>query len=233
MRKRILVVEDDAAILRGLTDSLRDEGYDVLAARTGDEGLRRIREDVPDLVLLDVMLPGLSGFDVCRRARRDHPGIPILMLTARGEEMDRVMGLDLGADDYVTKPFSLPELLARVRAALRRASPDGALPGRVEFDDVAVDFESYEATRGGRPLPLAPKEFAVLRMLVARGGKVVRRYDLLTHVWGFARMPTTRTVDNHVALLRSKLEADPSNPRRILTVHGVGYKFVPDEEPDA
>jgi DNA-binding response OmpR family regulator len=228
VRKRILVVEDDAAILRGLTDSLRDEGYEVVSARTGDDGLRRLREERPDLVLLDVMLPGLSGFDICRRVRREHPELPIIMLTARGEEMDRVMGLDLGADDYVTKPFSLPELLARVRAVLRRGAPAEALPAWVAFDDVAIDFESYEATRAGRFIPLAPKEFAVLRMLVARQGKVVRRSDLLVHVWGFEHMPTTRTVDNHVALLRSKLESDPSSPRRILTVHGVGYKFVPD-----
>jgi DNA-binding response OmpR family regulator len=224
---RILVVEDDAAILRALVDNLRYEGYEVLAARAGDEGWRRLQEERPDLLVLDVMLPGLSGFELCRRARREQIATPILMLTARGEEIDRVMGLDLGADDYVTKPFSLPELLARVRALLRRSSATDALPARTQWDDVIVDFESFEATKGGRPVALAPKEFAVLRLLLAREGKVVSRGELLAEVLGFDRgLPTTRTVDNHVALLRSKLEADPSQPRHLLTVFGVGYKFV-------
>jgi DNA-binding response OmpR family regulator len=223
---RVLVVEDDPAILRGLRHALEYEKHEVLTARTGEEGLQMIRDAHPDLVVLDVMLPALSGFEVCRRARQEGIRTPILMLTARGEEVDQVMGLDLGADDYVKKPFSVPTLLARVRALLRRAQPDESLPARAEFDDVAVDFESFEATKGGRAIPLAPKEFAVLRYLIAREGKVVRRDELLEEVWGFEQMPTTRTVDNHVALLRSKLEEDPAAPRRLLTVHGVGYKFV-------
>lgn len=227
---RVLVVEDDRAILRGLTDNLADEGHEVLTALDGEEGLRIMRDEAPDLVVLDVMLPRLSGFDVCRRARRDGLAVPILMLTARGQEMDRVMGLDLGADDYLTKPFSVPELLARVRALLRRHGSPTGLPGSVAFDDVVVDFESFEATRNGRRISLAPKEFAVLRALVAREGKVVRRDELLMEVWGYDdpdRMPTTRTVDTHVATLRSKLEEDPASPVRLQTVHGVGYKFVP------
>jgi DNA-binding response OmpR family regulator len=223
---RILVVEDDAAILRGLTDNLRFEGYQVLPARTGDEGLRLILEEDPDLVILDIMLPALSGFDVCRRARKQGKLMPILMLTARGQEVDRVMGLDLGADDYITKPFSIPELLARVRAHLRRASAGAVLPERVSFGHVTVEFERYEARRGEQDLHLSPKEFGVLRLLVTREGEVVSRTDLLHEVWGYDRFPTTRTVDNHVASLRSKLEEDPGNPRHLLTVHGVGYKFV-------
>jgi DNA-binding response OmpR family regulator len=226
---RILVVEDDVPILRGLTDNLRFEGYEVLPARNGDEGLRRILEEEPDLVILDIMLPMLSGFDVCRMARNQGRMMPILMLTARGQEVDRVMGLDLGADDYVTKPFSIPELLARVRALLRRANPGTPLPERIAFDDVRVEFDRYEATKGGEKVRLSPKEFGVLRLLAAREGDVVSRTDLLHEVWGYDHFPTTRTVDNHLASLRSKLEEDPANPRHLLTVHGVGYKFVGGE----
>jgi len=225
-KTRVLVVEDDAAILRGLTDNLRFEGYEVIPIRSGDEGLRLILERDPDLVILDVMLPVLSGFDVCRRVRKEGKMMPILMLTARAQEIDRVMGLDLGADDYVTKPFSIPELLARVRALLRRANPDTPLPERVAFGDVSVEFDRYEAERGGEAVRLSPKEFGVLRLLVSRVGDVVSRTDLLHEVWGYDRFPTTRTVDNHMASLRSKLEADPANPQHLLTVHGVGYKFV-------
>jgi len=226
---RILVVEDDVPILRGLTDNLRFEGYEVLPVRSGDEGLRVILEEDPDLVILDIMLPALSGFDVCRRARKLGKTMPILMLTARAQEVDRVMGLDLGADDYVTKPFSIPELLARVRALLRRANPGTPLPERIAFDDVRVEFDRYEATKGGEKVRLSPKEFGVLRMLAAREGDVVSRTELLHDVWGYEHFPTTRTVDNHLASLRSKLEADPANPRHLLTVHGVGYKFVGGE----
>ena len=155
--------------------------------------------------------------------------MPILMLTARGQEVDRVMGLDLGADDYVTKPFSIPELLARVRALLRRANVSSPLPERVVFGDVTVEFERYEAMKSGQTVRLSPKEFGVLRLLVARDGEVVSRTDLLHEVWGYDRFPTTRTVDNHMASLRSKLEEDPANPAHLLTVHGVGYKFVGGE----
>lgn len=232
LNQRILVVEDDTAILRGLRDNLRFEGYQVLSARDGSEGLRAILEEDPDLVILDIMLPVLSGFDVCRRARSQGKLMPILMLTARGQEVDRVMGLDLGADDYITKPFSIPELLARVRAHLRRADAGSELPERVSFSDVTVEFESYEAKKAGRDVHLSPKEFGVLRLLVAREGDVVSRTDLLHEVWGYDRFPTTRTVDNHVASLRSKLEDDPGNPRHLLTIHGVGYKFVGEQESD-
>jgi two-component system response regulator VicR len=223
---RVLVVEDDAAILRGLADNLDGEGYEVRTARSGEEGLRIIRDEHPDLVVLDLMLPGMSGFEVCRRVRREANRTPILVLTARGEEVDRVTGLDLGADDYVTKPFSVAELLARVRALLRRAQPSMPLPERVAFDDVIVDFVRYEATKAGRPVQLAPKEYAALRYLAARPDVVIHRADLLLDVWGYHQLPTTRTVDNHVALLRAKLEDDPAEPKRILTVHGVGYKLV-------
>ncbi|MDO8502473.1 MAG: response regulator transcription factor [Gemmatimonadaceae bacterium] len=223
---RLLVVEDDPAILRGLSDNLRLESYDVVTAIDGDSGFRMARDGGFDLVILDVMLPKLSGFDVCRRLRESGASVPILMLTARGEETDRVHGLDLGADDYLTKPFSLRELQARVRALLRRRNPTTQLPDEVRFGDVVVDFRRFEAQRSGTPLKLTRKEFGTLRLLVGRAGKVVTRSELLEEVWEYREYPTTRTVDNHVASLRAKIEDDPGNPRHLLTVHGVGYKFV-------
>ena len=224
---RILVVEDDPAILRGLSDNLRLESYEVLTASDGEAGDRLAHEARPDLIVLDLMLPKLSGYELCRKLRAEGLATPILMLTARGEEADRVFGLDLGADDYVTKPFSVRELLARIRALLRRAHPPRPLPDEVRFGDVVVDFRSYEATRGGTPVDMTPKEFQLLRLLSARAGEVVSRSELLEDVWGYETLPNTRTVDNHVATLRAKLEPDKSATPHIQTVHGVGYKFVP------
>jgi len=223
---RVLVVEDDAAILRGLTDSLEGESYDVLKARDGGTAWDILREAQPDLVILDLMLPKLSGYEVCRKARADGMTVPILMLTAKGAEADRVLGLDLGADDYLTKPFSIAELLARVRALLRRARPVESLPDELRFDEVVVDFRSFEAKRGDRPISLTNKEFGALRYLAAKRGEVVRRDELLREVWKYKRFPTTRTVDNHIASIRGKIERDPSNPQHLLTVHRVGYKLV-------
>lgn len=224
---RILVVEDDPAILRGLVDNLEGEGHSVCSAEDGETALRTIRKESPDLVILDLMLPKLSGYEVCRTLREEGNETPVMMLTARGEEGDRVLGLDLGADDYVTKPFSLRELLARVRALLRRTSSSATLPDSLEFEGVEVDFRRYEATRDGQPLHLTRKEFGLLRLVASRAGEVVSRETLLDEVWGYERYPTTRTVDNHVASLRSKLEDDPSSPRHLLTIFGVGYKWVP------
>jgi len=222
----ILVVEDEPAILRGLADNLKFESYEVLTAMDGEAGYRLMKERKPDLVILDLMLPKLSGYELCRKARAEGITTPILMLTARGEEGDRVLGLDLGADDYVTKPFSVRELMARVRALLRRSQPLKALPDELRFDDVVVDFRSYEARKGGQALEMTRKEFSVLRLLAARAGEVVTRDELLNEVWGYENYPTTRTVDNHIASLRGKLERDPAEPRHLRTVHGVGYKFV-------
>jgi DNA-binding response OmpR family regulator len=224
---RILVIEDDPAILRGLADNLKFESHEVLTASDGEDGYRLLREKKPDLIILDLMLPKLSGYELCRKVRGEGLTTPILMLTARGEEADRVLGLDLGADDYVTKPFSVRELLARVRALLRRANPPQSLPDESRFDDVVINFRSYEARKGEKPIEMTRKEFGVLRLLAARAGEVVTRDDLLNEVWGYENYPTTRTVDNHISLLRAKLEPDPSAPRHLLTVHGVGYKFVP------
>ena len=223
---RVLVVEDDAAILKGLTDNLEAESYDVLTARDGEAGYALLEKEEPDLVILDLMLPKLSGYEVCQRARAEGMTVPILMLTAKGTESDRVHGLDLGADDYVTKPFSVRELLARVRALLRRGQSADAVPDELEFDDVVVDFRSFEARKGGEVIKLTRKEFGTLRFLAGRRGEVVRRDELLREVWNYKRYPTTRTVDNHVASLRSKIEQDPSDPRHLLTVHRVGYKLV-------
>ena len=223
---RVLVVEDDAAILRGLTDNLEAESYVVLTARDGEAGYAILEQEEPDLVILDLMLPKLSGYEICQRARSEGMTVPILMLTAKGTESDRVLGLDLGADDYVTKPFSVRELLARVRALLRRGQSAAAVPDELEFDDVVVDFRSFEARKGGEVIKLTRKEFGTLRFLAGRRGEVVRRDELLREVWNYKRHPTTRTVDNHVASLRSKIEKDPSDPRHLLTVHRVGYKLV-------
>jgi DNA-binding response OmpR family regulator len=208
---RVLIVEDDPAIARGLKDNLEAESYEVLTAPDGQAGYRLLVEQEPDLVILDLMLPKLSGYEVCRKARSEGITTPILMLTARGEEADRVLGLDLGADDYVTKPFSVRELLARVRAILRRANPPQDLPSQLRFGTVVVDF----------------REFGVLQFLASRTGEVVRRDELLDGVWGYSADVTTRTVDNHVASLRAKIEVKASEPHHLITVHGVGYKFVP------
>jgi len=225
---RILVIEDDRAILRGLVDNLEYESHEVLSATNGSQGYAMIREKKPDLVILDLMLPKMSGYEICRKVRAEGNTTPILMLTARGEETDRVLGLDLGADDYVTKPFSIPELLARIRALLRRAHDFHAisLPDELHFDDVIIDFKRFEARKGTEELKMSRKEYGVLQLLAARPGEVLSRDDLLNEVWGYDQYPTTRTVDNHISSLRAKIEEDPTQPRRLITVHGVGYKLM-------
>ena len=223
---RILIIEDDPAISRGLADNLRFESHDVLTAADGEDGYRLIREKTPDLIVLDLMLPRLSGYEICRRVRTDGSRVPILMLTARSDEGDRVHGLDLGADDYVTKPFSIREVLARVRALLRRTMPDKPELDTLRCDGIIVDFRKYEASRNGTALELTRKEFGLLRLLASRAGDVLTRDELLNEVWGYEALPTTRTVDNHIASLRSKLEENPARPTHLITMHGVGYKWV-------
>ncbi len=224
---RVLIVEDDPSILWGLKDNLLAESYEVLTASDGEAGYQMICEKKPDLVILDLMLPRMSGYEVCRKLRQEGNATPILMLTARGEEADRVLGLDLGADDYVTKPFSVRELLARVRVIVRRLNPPKPLPDELRFDDVVVDFRRYEAGKGEQRIEMTQKEFGVLQYLAARSGEVVRRHELLEEVWHYKNFPTTRAVDNQVLSLRAKLEETPGEPRHLITVHGVGYKFVP------
>jgi DNA-binding response OmpR family regulator len=223
---RILVIEDDPAIRRGLSDNLTFESYDVDSVASAEDGYKILENAEPDLVILDVMLPGMSGYDLCRRLRREGFTVPILMLTARGDEFDRVMGLDMGADDYVTKPFSILELLARVRALLRRAAPDEELQEKIEFGDVRIDFRKFETEKNGSNVSLSRKEYGLLQLLASRAGEVVTRDELLDVVWGADHFPSTRTVDNHVSMIRAKLENTPSDPDHLITVHGVGYKLV-------
>ncbi len=231
--KRILIIEDDISILSGLKDVLMFKSYEVLSATDGESGYEMAVKKSPDLIILDIMLPKMDGFTLCKKLRDEGNMTPVLMLTARGEDPDKVQGLDIGADDYVTKPFSLPELLARVRALLRRAPGEeiqNIPPDSIQLGNVFLDFKKYEALKGGQPLNLTPKEFGVLKCLAAHAGDVVTRDELLDEVWGYDKYPTTRTVDNHLAQLRSKIEEDPSDPRYLITVHGVGYKLVWDEE---
>ncbi len=222
---KVLIVEDDPSILRGLADNLRFEKYEVLTATDGEAGYKLQHTQNPDLIVLDLMLPRMTGLELCRKLRTEGRQVPILMLTARGEEADRVVGLDLGADDYVTKPFSVMELMARIRALLRRTNSSKSLPNDLSFGDVEIDFLRYIARRRGKPVEMTRKEFAILRLLGSRTGEVVTRDELLNEVWGVESYPVTRTVDNHIAGLRAKLEADPARPVYIRTVHGVGYQF--------
>jgi DNA-binding response OmpR family regulator len=222
---RILVVDDEPEIVRGLEDNLRFEGYQTSSATDGETALALAAREAPDLIILDLMMPRMSGWDVCRTLRARGIEVPIIMLTARGGEADRVQGLELGADDYISKPFSLRELLARVRAVLRRPGPRETWEEYV-FGDVRVRMRSRQVFKGGREVTLTRKEFDLLAYLLTHRGEVVTRERLLDEVWGYERFPTTRTVDTHVLRLRRKFETDPDRPQRILTVHGQGYKFV-------
>lgn len=225
--KRVLVVEDDGALAMAITDRLESEGFVVEGASDGNEGLARARRESYDLILLDVMLPGKSGFDVASELRAQGVETPILMLTARGEVTDKVVGLQLGADDYLTKPFEFIELLARIRALLRRptmGAPEGAADP-FEFDGVVVSFRKAEVTKDGVPVSLSALEFHLLRHFIEHRGVLLSRNELLDAVWGYDVMISTRTVDVHVARLRQKVERDPQNPRFILTVRGMGYKL--------
>ncbi|MFC2167635.1 response regulator transcription factor [Acidobacteriota bacterium] len=231
--KRILIIEDDISILNGLKDVLVFKSYEVLTATDGEKGYAVAVEEKPDMIILDLMLPKMDGFTLCKKLRDAGNTTPIMMLTARGEEPDKVKGLDIGADDYVTKPFSLPELLARIRVLLRRQpeeSKQSSAPACVQIGDVLIDFKKHEALKGRTTLDMAPKEFGILKYLASRAGEVVSRDELLDEVWGYALYPTTRTVDNHIAMLRSKLEKDPANPQYLITVHSVGYKLTLDED---
>jgi DNA-binding response OmpR family regulator len=221
---RILIVDDEPEIVRGLEDNLRFEGYQTCAAADGETALALAAREAPDLIILDLMMPKLSGWEVCRALRTQGIDVPIIMLTARGAEPDRVRGLELGADDYITKPFSLRELLARVRAVLRRPGPRHKV-AEYAFGDVRVRVRTRQAFTAGREVSLTRKEFDLLTYLLAHQGEVVTRERLLDEVWGYERFPTTRTVDTHVLRLRRRFEADPEHPRWILTVHGHGYKF--------
>jgi DNA-binding response OmpR family regulator len=222
----ILIIEDEYSMRVGLEDAFKHSGYDVVSAPDGETGLRLVEEKKPDLIILDVMLPGIDGFEVCKRLRTKGFLKPILMLTARSQDIDKVIGLELGADDYVTKPFNDRELFARVKALLRRASQD---PGDAEiyrFGSVVIDFTHFTGQKNGEQLQLTSTEFLLLQHLIAHKGNVITREDLLNKVWGYEYYPQSRTVDNHILRLRQKVEDDPNHPRHILTIHGRGYKFV-------
>jgi two-component system alkaline phosphatase synthesis response regulator PhoP len=226
--KKILIVEDDAAILLGLEGALQSEGYETLTARTGPEGLRLSRACPPDLLILDVMLPGMSGLELCKRLRDEGMMTPVIMLTAKAEENDKVLGLELGADDYVTKPFGLRELLARVKAQLRREEGPAACPGKPEryaFGDVVVDFKRCQVYKAGTVQELTHREFCLLEYMLQHPGELLSRDRLLSDIWGYDAYPTTRTVDNHILRLRKHIEPDPDNPRYIRTIRGAGYLF--------
>lgn len=227
MNERILLVEDEEALLMTLTDRLRSEGYSVELARNGEEGVNQGTRDVFDLILLDIQLPKRNGFDVCRDIRQAGVATPILMLTARGQVVDKVVGLKIGADDYMTKPFEMIELMARIEALLRRAPIRPPEPEEVqEFGDLRVDLRGTEVTRDGKPVGLSAREFQLLRYLLENRGKTVSRGELLKQVWGYSASTYTRTVDMHIASLRQKIESDPKQPQWVQTVPGLGYKFA-------
>jgi DNA-binding response OmpR family regulator len=223
--ERILIIEDETPMRTALADVLEGEGYRPLTAADGEIGLRKAIEEKPDLILLDIMMPKLDGFEVCAELRRLGHGTPVLMLTAKGQVEDRVAGLDVGADDYLVKPFSTEELLARVRALLRRSRKQGHAPRKLKLGDVEIDLARQTASRGRKPIHLTAKEFSMLRLMAEAEGEPVSREKFLDVVWGYASFPTTRTVDNHIASLRGKIEKNPETPRWLKTVHGVGYRL--------
>ena len=227
MAATILIVEDEFAVARGIQYALQQEGYEVTVARSGEEGLEFATTQAPDLILLDVRLPGIDGFEVLRRLRATGSKAPVLFLTARGDEFDKVVGLELGADDYVTKPFDLRELLARIDARLRRKRILAREQQTIRFGDVVVDFQARGITRGGKDVASTPREFDLLALLVRNPRKAFSREQILREVWGYQYEGTTRTVDNFVLSLRQKLEDDPQSPRYLTTVRSVGYRFDP------
>ncbi|PLX76292.1 MAG: DNA-binding response regulator [Desulfuromonas sp.] len=233
MSVRVLIAEDDANLRNGLVDLLEGEGYAVLTAEDGQAALQLFAQQGADLVLLDVMMPEKSGYDVCREIRKQGSEVPIIMLTAKGEEIDKVVGLELGADDYVTKPFGLHELRARIAAVLRRSNRNGAgsaadLPDEFEIGSCRINRKTYECTRGAESFSLTARELKLLEAFFTRPNEVLSRNDLLNAAWGVDYFGTTRTLDQHVAQLRKKIEVDPSAPQFLLTVHGVGYKLKAD-----
>jgi two-component system alkaline phosphatase synthesis response regulator PhoP len=223
---RVLIVEDDEAMAVALRDGFTYEGYDVRMANDGASGLKLASEGDHDLIILDVMLPKMSGLDVCKKIRRNGSRVPVIMLTARGQEIDKVLGLKTGADDYVTKPFSFLELMARVEAVLRRSSGYSERVDRYQFGVVEIDFGRSEAHKAGEPIALSPREFKLMGFLIEHRGEVLTRERLLDAVWGYDNVPFTRTVDMHIAKLRKKIEDKPHDPDFIVTVHRVGYKFT-------
>jgi two-component system alkaline phosphatase synthesis response regulator PhoP len=227
MKKKILIIEDEQDLIKGLKLNLSDEGYDVDWAVNGAEGLRKAIEEAPDLIILDIMLPEMDGLEVCRKLRQKSIDIPIIMLTAKGGEIDKVVGLEIGADDYMTKPFSIRELLARIKARLRQSEKEmKSVPEIYSFGDIEIDFARFIIRRKGKEQDLTSLETDILKYFVIHRGEVVARNDFLDKIWGYESYPTTRTIDNHILKLRKKIEDDPSHPRYIISVYGGGYRFI-------
>jgi len=226
MEKAVLIIEDDVSILRGLKDNLIFEGYNVHTVSDGNEGLTMALEKHFDLLLLDLMLPGMNGYEICRKVKKEKPELPVIMITARGTEMDKIAGLDIGADDYLTKPFSIPELLARIRAVLRRVNPEQGIMNEYSFGNVILDFKKFRAYANDQEIKLSSKEFSIMKYFIEREGELVQREDLLEAVWGYDVTPDTRTVDNFILDLRKKLEEIPSDPKHMVSVRGAGYRFI-------
>lgn len=224
--KKILIIEDDPATVAGLSDTLADEHFEVATVMSGNMGYEKAKEGGYDLIILDLMLPDKSGVDICRDLRKDGIQTPILMLTGKKEEIDKIIGLEMGADDYVTKPFSLRELVARVKALLRRPTEIHPDLEEYSFSDIEINFKKQEAKKGNKPIELSVMEFKVIKYFVQREGEVIDRNKMLDEVWGYQNYPSTRTIDNFILNLRKKIEDDHSDPKHILTVHGAGYKFV-------
>lgn len=223
---KILIIEDDLSISRVIKDILIAEGYNVITSYDGNEGLQLALENNINVLLLDIMLPGINGYDICRRIKKEKSNLPIIMITARGTEIDKISGLDVGADDYLTKPFSIPELLARIRAVLRRTNYTEHDISNFSFGNFKIDFKKYQAFANNKEIKLSSREFKILKYFIKHEGEVIHRYDLLNKIWGYDSMPTTRTVDNYIVDLRKHIEIDPSNPKHIVSVRGVGYKFI-------
>lgn len=223
---KILIIEDDPAVSKGLEISLKKEKYETLIESDGEKGYQTALKLKPGLILLDIMLPNKNGFDICKDLRLSGHNFPIIMLSAKAEEADKVIGFELGADDYVTKPFSVKELLARIKAILRRRSDIITEFDKYTFGDVSLDFEKLEAKKGNKKIDLSLKEYEILKYFISKEGKVVTRNDLLDEVWGYENFPTTRTVDNYILMIRKRIETNPARPEHLLTYHSAGYKFV-------
>lgn len=224
--KKILIIEDEKDMVTGLQFNLEARDFIIVAAYDGETGYEKAISEQPDLVILDIMLPKLNGYEVCKRLKKKVPEIPIIMLTAKSQEAEIVTGLELGADDYITKPFSVLELLARINAVLRRANSESEETEIHKFGNLEINLKNYEARKNGVPLQLSPREYELLRCFIERKGEIVSRAEILNQVWRYDSFPNTRTIDAHVAKLRSKIEDNPEDPKLIITIHGIGYKFL-------
>ena len=224
--KKILIIEDEKDMVMGLKFNLEARDYDIIVAYDGETGYQMALREKPDLVILDIMLPKLNGYEVCKALKKEIPDLPIIMLTAKSQEVEIVTGLELGADDYITKPFSVLELLARIKALFRRIKPGSEIPEVHRFGNLEINFKKYEACKKGKPLKLSPREYELLKCLIEHDGEIVSRDELLNQVWGYDSFPNTRTIDAHISKLRHKIEDNPEEPKLIVTIHGIGYKFL-------